>query len=52
MEDDEQLNVEDFEFVRENAKSLSFLSSVNPESLTSIKKELKEKKRTRTAKPK
>ncbi|KAJ2355505.1 hypothetical protein GGF43_002647, partial [Coemansia sp. RSA 2618] len=52
MDDDEQLNVEDFDFVRENAKSLSFLSSVNPESLTNIKKQLKEKKRVRTAKPK
>ncbi|KAJ2846034.1 hypothetical protein IWW36_004536, partial [Coemansia brasiliensis] len=49
--DDEYLSAEDIDFVQQNAESLGFLSSVNPESLLNIKKKTKEKRRTRKAKP-
>ncbi|KAJ1999474.1 hypothetical protein GGI04_004557 [Coemansia thaxteri] len=41
--DDEDIDPEDMEFVRENAKSLGFLSSVDPEKLGKINKEAKVK---------
>ncbi|KAJ2323677.1 hypothetical protein GGI00_005555, partial [Coemansia sp. RSA 2681] len=50
--DDEPIDDEDIEFVRENAKSLSFLSSVNPEKLAKIDKEAKAKKMRNKDKPK
>ncbi|KAJ1912497.1 hypothetical protein LPJ71_002705, partial [Coemansia sp. S17] len=50
--DDEPIDEEDMEFVRENAKSLSFLSSVNPEKLAKIAKEAKIKGMRNRDKPK
>ncbi|KAJ2881079.1 hypothetical protein H4R27_004316 [Coemansia aciculifera] len=50
--DDEPIDEEDMEFVRENAKSLSFLSSVNPEKLAKIAKEAKVKGMRNRDKPK
>ncbi|KAJ1748360.1 hypothetical protein LPJ79_004595 [Coemansia sp. RSA 1821] len=48
---DEYLSAEDIDFVQQNAENLGFLSSVNPESLLNIKKETKEKRVKRKAKP-
>ncbi|KAJ2815826.1 hypothetical protein GGI24_005926, partial [Coemansia furcata] len=52
LSDDEPINDEDMEFVRENAKSLSFLSSVNPEKLAKIEKQAKTKGMKNRDKPK
>ncbi|KAJ2449248.1 hypothetical protein EV183_004988 [Coemansia sp. RSA 2336] len=49
--EDEYMSAEDIDFVQQNAESLGFLSSVNPESLSNIKKETKEKRVKRKAKP-
>ncbi|KAJ2797245.1 hypothetical protein H4R21_004397, partial [Coemansia helicoidea] len=49
--EDEQVDEEDVDFVRENMDSLTFLSSVNPESLAAIKKEPKDKRPPRGKKP-
>ncbi|KAJ1730546.1 hypothetical protein LPJ61_002957, partial [Coemansia biformis] len=49
--DNDQVDEEDVDFVRENMGSLTFLSSVNPESLANIKKEPKVKRPGRGAKP-
>ncbi|KAJ2887748.1 hypothetical protein GGI21_006827, partial [Coemansia aciculifera] len=51
-DDDEPIDDEDMEFVRENASSLSFLSSVNPEKLAKIAKEAKVKRMKGRDKPK
>ncbi|KAI9501551.1 hypothetical protein GGI25_005525 [Coemansia spiralis] len=40
----EDFDDEDADFIRENAKNISFLSSINPEKLTAITKEAKPKR--------
>ncbi|KAJ2693599.1 hypothetical protein H4218_005969 [Coemansia sp. IMI 209128] len=50
--DDEPIDDEDMEFVRENAQSLSFLSSVNPEKLAKVSKQAKAKSMKGRDKPK
>ncbi|KAJ2741525.1 hypothetical protein GGI20_005130 [Coemansia sp. BCRC 34301] len=50
--DDEPIDEDDMEFVRENAQSLRFLSSVNPESLAKMAKEVKVKRMKSRDKPK
>ncbi|KAJ2693728.1 hypothetical protein H4R19_005983, partial [Coemansia spiralis] len=51
--ENEEVNEDDVDFVRENMDSLTFLSSVNPESLAAIKKEpkVKAKRSSRAEKP-
>ncbi|KAJ2737806.1 hypothetical protein H4R23_001589, partial [Coemansia sp. Cherry 401B] len=41
--DDGHMEAEDIDFVQQNAESLGFLSAINSESLTSVKKQPKEK---------
>ncbi|KAJ2492098.1 hypothetical protein IWW37_001675 [Coemansia sp. RSA 2050] len=52
LSDDELIDDEDIEFVRENAKSLSFLSSVNLEKLAKVNKEAKTRSMKNRDKPK